>query len=173
MRFVIIDNDVSLTMTIFIIISIVLAFIYNSSQMIQLYYYESTRDFNRLYIYLQIINNCIWITYFIEIDKMMILIPILLNTICLIVIGYYKSLDLYRRKLENNRNKLLYNYHRVNYTENYNDNEIINNNEIINDNNYNNYTENDSINNNNNYTENNTVNNNDYYSDSDDSTFSV
>ena len=170
MRFVIIDNDVSLTMTIFIIISIVLAFIYNSSQMIQLYYYESTRDFNRLYIYLQIINNCIWITYFIEIDKMMILIPILLNTICLIVIGYYKSLDLYRRKLENNRNKLLYNYHKVNYTENYNDNEIINNNEIINDNNY---TENDSINNNDNYTENDTINNNVYYSDSDESTFSV
>ena len=104
----------------------------------------------------------------------MILIPILLNTICLIVIGYYKSLDLYRRKLENNRNKLLYNYHKVNYTENYNDNEIINNNEIINDNNYNNYTENDSINNNNNkYTENDTINNNDYYSDSDESTFSV
>ena len=172
MRFVIIDNDVSLTMTIFIIISIVLAFIYNSSQIIQLYYYESIKDFNRLYIYLQIINNCIWITYFIEIDKMMILIPILLNTICLIVIGYYKSLDLYRRKLENNRNKLLYNYHKVNYTENYNDNEIINNNEIINDNNYNNYTENDSINNNN-YTENDTINNNVYYSDSDESTFSV
>jgi len=170
MRFVIIDNDVSLTMTIFIIISIVLAFIYNSSQIIQLYYYESTRDFNRLYIFLQIINNCIWITYFIEIDKMMILIPILLNTICLIVIGYYKSLDLYRRKLENNRNKLLYNYHKVNYTENYNDNEIINNNEIINDNNY---TENDSINNNDNYTENDTINNNVYYSDSDESTFSV
>jgi len=166
MRFVIIDNDVSLTMTIFIIISIVLAFIYNSSQIIQLYYYESTKDFNRLYIFLQIINNCIWITYFIEIDKMMILIPILLNTICLIVIGYYKSLDLYRRKLENNRNKLLYNYHRVNYTENYNDNEIINDN---------NYTENDTINNNdyNNYIENDTINNNDYYSDSDESTFSV
>jgi len=166
MRFGIIDNDVSLTMTIFIIISIVLAFIYNSSQIIQLYYYESTKDFNRLYIFLQIINNCIWITYFIEIDKMMILIPILLNTICLIVIGYYKSLDLYRRKLENNRNKLLYNYHRVNYTENYNDNEIINDN---------NYTENDTINNNdyNNYIENDTINNNDYYSDSDESTFSV
>jgi hypothetical protein len=128
MRFVIIDNNVSLTMTIFIIISIVLAFIYNSSQMIQLYYYESTRDFNRLYIYLQIINNCIWITYFIEIDKMMILIPILLNTICLIVIGYYKSLDLYRRKLENNRNRLLYNYYKINYTENYSENETISNN---------------------------------------------
>ena len=166
MKFEILDNDVSLTMNIFIIISIVLAFIYNSSQIIQLYYYESTKDFNRLYIFLQIINNCIWITYFIEIDKMMILIPILLNTICLIVIGYYKSLDLYRRKLENNRNKLLYNYHRVNYTENYNDNEIINDN---------NYTENDTINNNdyNNYIENDTINNNDYYSDSDESTFSV
>ena len=163
MKFEILDNDVSLTMNIFIIISILLAFIYNSSQMIQLYYYESTRDFNRLYIYLQIINNCIWITYFIEIDKMMILIPILLNTICLIVIGYYKSLDLYRRKLENNRNKLLYNYHRVNYTENYNDNDNINDYNNINDNenNYNNYTEND------------TINNNDYYSDSDESTFSV
>ena len=172
MNFIILDNDVSLTMNIFIIISIVLAFIYNSSQMIKLYYYESTRDFNRLYIFLQIIRNFIWISYFIEIDKMMILIPIVLNTLCLLVIGYYKSLDLYRRKLENNRNKLLYNYNKVNYTENYNDNEIINNNnnnenindnnnEIINDNNYNNYTEND------------TINNNDYYSDSDESTFSV
>ena len=172
MRFVIIDNDVSLTMTIFIIISIVLAFIYNSSQMIQLYYYESTRDFNRLYIYLQIINNCIWITYFIEIDKMMILIPIVLNTLCLLYIGYYKSIDLYRRKLENNRNRLLYNYYKINYTENYSENETIsnnnsnvnnssNNNSNVNDNNYNNYTEND------------TINNNDYYSDSDSSIISV
>ena len=164
MKFEILDNDVSLTMNIFIIISIVLAFIYNSSQMIKLYYYEATRDFNRLYIYLQIISNCIWISYFIEIDKIIFSTPIILNTLCLLYIGYYKSLDLYRRKLENNRNKLLYNYHKVNYTENYNDNEIINNNnnnEIINDNNDNNYTEND------------TINNNDYYSDSDDSTFSV
>ena len=163
MRFVIIDNDVSLTMTIFIIISIVLAFIYNSSQMIKLYYYESTRDFNRLYIFLQIISNCIWISYFIEIDKMAFLIPIVLNTLCLLVIGYYKSLDLYRRKLENNRNKLLYNYHKVNYTENYNDND--NDNDTIN-NNKNNYIENDTI-------KNDTINNNDYYSDSDESTFSV
>ena len=146
MRFVIIDNDVSLTMTIFIIISIVLAFIYNSSQMIQLYYYESTRDFNRLYIYLQIINNCIWITYFIEIDKIMILIPILLNTICLIVIGYYKSLDLYRRKLENNRNRLLYNYYKINYTENYSENETISNNNSNNSNSNNNSNVNNSSN---------------------------
>ena len=146
MRFVIIDNNVSLTMTIFIIISIVLAFIYNSSQIIQLYYYESTRDVNRLYIYLQIINNCIWITYFIEIDKMMILIPILLNTICLIVIGYYKSLDLYRRKLENNRNRLLYNYYKINYTENYSENETISNNNSNNSNSNNNSNVNNSSN---------------------------
>jgi hypothetical protein len=126
MNFIILDNNVSLTMNILIIISIVLAFIYNSSQIIKLYYYESTRDFNRLYIYLQIINNCIWITYFIEIDKMMILIPIVLNTLCLLVIGYYKSLELYRRKIENNKNRLLYNYRKSNYTD-YNNNETINN----------------------------------------------
>ena len=128
MKFEILDNDVSLIMNIFIIISIILAFIYNSSQIIKLYYYESTQDFNRLYIYLQIINNCIWITYFIEIDKMMILIPIVLNTLCLLYIGYYKSIDLYRRKLENNRNRLLYNYYKINYTENYSENETISNN---------------------------------------------
>ena len=144
MRFVIIDNDVSLTMTIFIIISIVLAFIYNSSQMIKLYYYESTRDFNRLYIFLQIISNCIWISYFIEIDKMMFLIPILLNTICLLYIGYYKSLDLYRRKLENNRNRLLYNYYKINYTENYSENETISNNNSNVNNISNNYEDSDS-----------------------------
>ena len=69
MKFEILDNDVSLTMNIFIIISIVLAFIYNSSQMIKLYYYKATRDFNRLYIFLQIISNCIWISYFIEINN--------------------------------------------------------------------------------------------------------
>jgi len=163
MNFIILDNNVSLTMNILIIISIVLAFIYNSSQIIKLYYYESTRDFNRLYIYLQIINNCIWITYFIEIDKMMILIPIVLNTLCLLVIGYYKSLDLYRRKLENNRNRLLYNYYKINYTENYSENETISNN------NNNNSNVNNSSNNNSN------VNNSSNYetSDSDSSTISL
>ena len=163
MNFIILDNNVSLTMNIFIIISIVLAFIYNSSQMIKLYYYEATRDFNRLYIFLQIISNCIWITYFIEIDKMMILIPIVLNTLCLLVIGYYKSLDLYRRKLENNRNRLLYNYYKINYTENYSENETISNN------NNNNSNVNNSSNNNSN------VNNSSNYetSDSDSSTISL
>tara|TARA_B110000858_G_C17584752_1_gene372875 strand:+ start:187 stop:648 length:462 start_codon:yes stop_codon:yes gene_type:complete len=126
MKFEILDNDVSLTMNIFIIISIVLAFIYNSSQMIKLYYYKATRDFNRLYIFLQIISNCIWISYFIEINKMAFLIPIVLNTLCLLVIGYYKSLELYRRKIENNKNRLLYNYRKSNYTD-YNNNETINN----------------------------------------------
>ncbi len=147
MKFEILDNNVSLTMNIFIIISILLAFIYNSSQMIQLYYYESTRDFNRLYIYLQIISNFIWISYFIEIDKIMFLIPIVLNTLCLLYIGYYKSIDLYRRKLENNRNRLLYNYYKINYTENNTENntenETISNNNI-NVNNSSNYETSDS-----------------------------
>jgi len=168
MRFVIIDNNVSLTMTIFIIISIVLAFIYNSSQMIQLYYYESTRDFNRLYIYLQIISNFIWISYFIEIDKIMFLIPIVLNTLCLLYIGYYKSIDLYRRKLENNRNRLLYNYYKINYTENYTENETISNNNS----NSNNSNNNSNVNNiSNNYED--IDSNSDNDSDSDSSIISV
>jgi len=169
MNFIILDNDVSLTMNIFIIISIVLAFIYNSSQMIKLYYYESTRDFNRLYIFLQIISNCIWISYFIEIDKIMFLIPIVLNTLCLLVIGYYKSLDLYRRKLENNRNRLLYNYYKINYTENYSENETISNN------NSNNNNSNSNSNNNNSNNNNSNVNNSSNYetSDSDSSTISL
>ena len=160
MKFEILDNDVSLTMNIFIIISILLAFIYNSSQMIKLYYYESTRDFNRLYIYLQIISNFIWISYFIEIDKIMFLIPIVLNTLCLLYIGYYKSIDLYRRKLENNRNRLLYNYYKINYTENYTENETISNN-------------NSNSNNSNNNSNVNNISNNYEDSDSDSSIISV
>ena len=118
MHFILLDDTVSLTMNIFIIISIIMTLIYTISQIIKTYYYESTQDFSKLFIFLQIITNSIWISYFIEIDTMILLIPLLLNTTVLMFIAYYKSIELDRRRRKNNKQSLLYNYKKLNYNVN-------------------------------------------------------
>ena len=118
MHFILLDDTVSLTMNIFIIISIIMTLIYTISQIIKTYYYESTHGFSKLFIFLQIITNSIWISYFIEIDTMILLIPMLLNTTVLMFIAYYKSIELDRRRRKNNKQSLLYNYKKLNYNVN-------------------------------------------------------
>ena len=74
MKFVIMDNNVSLTMNIFVIIANVINLIYNIPQMIKTYKTKSTKDFSGWFISLRIIGNIIWIAYSIEINSMLMLI---------------------------------------------------------------------------------------------------
>ncbi len=94
MKFIIMDNNVSLTMNIFIIIANVINLIYNIPQMIKTYKTKSTKDFSGWFISLRIIGNIIWVAYSIEINSMLMLINNMVTVIASIFVGYYKMREI-------------------------------------------------------------------------------
>ena len=127
MKFEIIDNNVSLTMNIFIIIANIINVVYNIPQMVKTYKCKSTKDLSSWFLFLRIIGNSIWIGYAIEVDSMMILINTSVTVFSSIFIGYYKVLELNRDRIEKNNQKLLPNYKNINYSKCNNEFEISNN----------------------------------------------
>ena len=73
MKFEIIDDNVSMTMNVFIIIANIINIVYNIPQMVKTYQRKTTQDLSSWFIFLRIIGNSIWIGYAIEVDSMMIL----------------------------------------------------------------------------------------------------
>jgi MtN3 and saliva related transmembrane protein len=95
MNFSLLDENVSLTMNIFIIIANIINLFYNIPQMIKTYRTKSTRDFSALFIILRIIANIIWLAYSIEINSFLMLINNLVTVIASVFIGYYKFFEMY------------------------------------------------------------------------------
>ena len=128
MKFEIIDNDVSLTMNIFVIIANIINIVYNIPQMVKTYKSKSTKDLSSWFLFLRVIANIIWVGYSIEVDSMMMLINTCVTVFASIFIGYYKVLELNKDRIEKNKEKLLCNYKNINYTKCNNEYEISNNN---------------------------------------------
>jgi uncharacterized protein with PQ loop repeat len=126
MKFEIMDNNVSLTMNIFIIIANIINIVYNIPQMVKTYKSKSTKDLSSWFLFLRVIGNTIWIGYAIEVDSMMMLINTCVTVIASIFIGYYKVLELNRDRIEKNKAKLLHNYKNINYSKCNNENELSN-----------------------------------------------
>jgi MtN3 and saliva related transmembrane protein len=101
MKFDIMDNNVSLTMNIFIIIANIINIVYNIPQMVKTYKTKSTKDFSETFLLLRIIGNSIWIAYSIEVNSF----PMLLNNIvsvgASVFIGYYKVIELTNKQYIN------------------------------------------------------------------------
>jgi MtN3 and saliva related transmembrane protein len=95
MNFSILDDNVSLTMNILIIIANIINLFYNIPQMIKTYRTKSTRDFSGLFIILRIVANIIWVAYSIEINSLLMLVNNLVTVIASVFIGYYKALEMY------------------------------------------------------------------------------
>ena len=74
MRFELIDENVSMTMNVFIIIANIINIVYNIPQMVKTYQRKTTQDLSSWFIFLRIVGNSIWIGYAIEVDSMMMLI---------------------------------------------------------------------------------------------------
>ena len=68
MNFSILDENVSITMNILLIVANIINLFYNIPQMFQTYKTKSTRDFSTLFLILRIIGNLIWVAYSIEIS---------------------------------------------------------------------------------------------------------
>ena len=144
MKFEIIDDNVSMSMNVFIIIANIINIVYNIPQMVKTYKRKTTKDLSSWFLFLRIIGNSIWIGYAIEVDSMMMLINNIVTVFASIFIAYYKVLELNNERFIINHNeKLLDENINENYNENDNDNYNENDNYNYNDNeikfNYNNY----------------------------------
>lgn len=98
MKFELMDENVSLTMNIFIIIANVINIVYNIPQMIKTYKTKSTGDFSGWFLFLRIIGNTIWVVYAIEVDSMLMLINNTVSVISSVFIGYYKMIEIRKDK---------------------------------------------------------------------------
>lgn len=94
------DNNVDLTMNIFLIIANIINLIYNIPQIIKTYKTKSTGDFSKLFISLRIIGNIIWLVYAIQIKSIMFIINNVITILSSIFIGYYMIINYYKDKYE-------------------------------------------------------------------------
>lgn len=102
MKFEIMDQNVSLTMNIFIIIANIINIIYNIPQMVKTFKTKSTKDFSEIFLLLRIIGNTIWLAYSIEVNSFLMILNNAVTIIASAFIGYYKIIEIYdeRRKMK-------------------------------------------------------------------------
>jgi uncharacterized protein with PQ loop repeat len=112
MKFELINDNVSMTMNVFVIIANIINLVYNIPQMVTTYKRKSTKDLSSWFIFLRIVGNSIWIGYAIEIDSMMMLINNIITVSSSIFIAYYKVSELNKERLEK---KMQNNYNNYTY----------------------------------------------------------
>ena len=105
MHFTIMDENVSTTMNVFLIIANVINVVYNVPQVIKTYQTKSTRDFSSWFLSLRIVGNVIWVAYAIEVDSMLMLINNVVTVVASTFIGYYKCIEIYKDNNKDISNK--------------------------------------------------------------------
>ena len=112
MKFEIMNDNLSTTMNVFVIIANVINIVYNIPQMVTTYKRKSTKDLSSWFLFLRIIGNSIWMGYAIEVDSMMMLINNIITVFSSIFIAYYKVIELHQerlqKKIKNNYNNYTY-----------------------------------------------------------------
>jgi len=94
MKFDFLDENVSTTMNVFLIIANVINLFYNIPQMILTYKRKSTKDISASFLILRIIGNSIWIAYAIEVNSFLMLINNCITVFSSFFIGYFKVLEI-------------------------------------------------------------------------------
>ena len=112
MKFEIMNDNLSTTMNVFVIIANIINIVYNIPQMVKTYKRKSTKDLSSWFLFLRIIGNSIWMGYAIEVDSMMMLINNIITVFSSIFIAYYKVLELHNERVEN---KIQNNYNNYTY----------------------------------------------------------
>lgn len=108
MKLTFFDNNVSLTMNIFLIIANVINLVYNLPQMYKTYKTKSTGDFSEWFLLLRVVGNVIWIPYSIDIGSSLMLINTLVTVLASIFIGYYKCREMINNYRLNGYGQVLY-----------------------------------------------------------------
>ncbi len=101
MKFEILDDKVSLTTNIFLIIANIINLTYNIPQVVKTYKTKSTGDFSETFLVMRILGNAIWIGYSIEINSMLMLINNLVVIFSTMFLGYYKILEIIKKRKVN------------------------------------------------------------------------
>lgn len=123
MKFEILDDKVSLTTNIFLIVANIINLTYNIPQLIKTYRSKSTGDFSEIFLVMRILGNTIWIGYAIEINSVLMLINNLVVIFSTIFLGYYKVLEIIRKRKTKTKDELTFDNSQTNHeTETENDN---------------------------------------------------
>ena len=130
MKFEILDDKVSLTTNIFLIVANIINLTYNIPQVWKTFKTKSTGDFSETFLVMRILGNMIWIGYAIEINSMLMLINNMVVIFSTIFLGYYKVLEIIKKRKTKTKRELTFDNSQTNHeTENdNNDNNNINNN---------------------------------------------
>ena len=94
MQLDILDQNVSVTMNVFLIVANILNLVYNIPQMVQTYRTKTTRDFSTTFLLMRVIGNMIWVVYSVEIGSVLFLINNVVTVVASIFIGYYKICEI-------------------------------------------------------------------------------
>lgn len=94
MKLELLDDNVSTTMNVFIVIANVLNLLYNIPQMWTTYKRKSTKDISATFLLLRFITNNIWVAYAVEIDSLLFLINNVVTVLSSAFIGYYKIAEI-------------------------------------------------------------------------------
>ena len=94
MQLDILDQNVSVTMNVFLIVANILNLVYNIPQMEQTYRTKTTRDFSTTFLLMRVIGNMIWVVYSVEIGSVLFLINNVVTVVASIFIGYYKICEI-------------------------------------------------------------------------------
>lgn len=95
MQLTLLDENVSTTMNVFLVMANILNLVYNIPQMVQTYKTKSTRDFSAAFLSLRVVGNVIWVVYAVEIGSVMFLINNVVTVVASLFIGYYKVVEMY------------------------------------------------------------------------------
>lgn len=123
MKFEILDDKVSLTTNIFLIVANIINLTYNIPQVWKTFRTKSTGDFSETFLVMRILGNTIWIGYAIEINSMLMLINNLVVIFSTMFLGYYKVLEIIRKRKTKTKGELIFDNSETNHEiENENDN---------------------------------------------------
>ena len=98
MKFEILDDKVSLTTNIFLIVANIINLTYNIPQVWKTFKTKSTGDFSETFLVMRILGNAIWIGYSIEINSMLMLINNMVVIFSTMFLGYYKVLEIIKKR---------------------------------------------------------------------------
>jgi uncharacterized protein with PQ loop repeat len=87
MKFSLIDNNVSKTTNVFLVIANIINLVYNIPQIVKTCKSKSTKDFSGWFLSLRFIGNIIWIGYAIEVNSLLMLINNIVTVIASGIIG--------------------------------------------------------------------------------------
>ena len=127
MKFEILDDKVSLTTNIFLIVANIINLTYNIPQVWKTFKTKSTGDFSETFLVMRILGNMIWIGYAIEINSMLMLINNMVVIFSTIFLGYYKVLEIIRKRKTKTKRELTFDNSQTNHEI---ENEIENENDI-------------------------------------------